>query len=327
MEAGIRLKEDGKRFQSQLNQTKTLLKGKKRKVCLLCGIDLRGENFNHRHIGFVVCDNCGHIQTHILPPDGYPDVKFASIYPKLNFEEFHNRKKRIYQPKLDWIIKSLEECGYSFERIKQMRWTEMGAGAGYFLSALLDVGIKNIKGFDSDHLLVEGARSHISDKYIVHYKDELSEAIDAFPADIYAAFFILEHISDAKNFFSKLKYLPKGAIFIFSVPVFGIACLLENVFEQNYARNLDGVVHTQLYTDRSINYSMEISGFEIIAQWIFGQDAEDLMRFVSKNLEKKFPVSLMKRIKNDFDRLQNHLQECFDRAHLSDQRHIIAIKK
>lgn len=325
-EARVRLKGDYKNSQSQLKQTRDLLKGRKRKKCLLCDVKLDGDNFTHRRIRFVVCSHCGHIQTLINPPDGYPNLEFSSIYPRLSVEAYNDRKKRIYQPKLDWVLDSLKKFGYSMDRIRQMSWTEMGAGAGYFLSALLDAGMKNIKGFDKDPLLVESASSNISKKYISHYDRKLSEAIDAFPADIYVAFFLLEHITDPKDFFSKLKQLPQGTIFVFAVPVFGISCLLENVFEKNYARHLDCVVHTQLYTDRSINYSMETSGFDIVARWIFGQDAEDLMRFVTTNLEKRFSDPLIKVIQKDFHRLQNNLQQCFDQLELSDQRHIIAIK-
>jgi 2-polyprenyl-3-methyl-5-hydroxy-6-metoxy-1,4-benzoquinol methylase len=326
-EATIRLKEDNQRFQKQLNETNTLLDGKSRKKCLLCEEELKGEYFTHRNIVFVSCSHCGHIQTVINPPNGYPNQKFSSIYPQLSVQEYQDRKTRIYRPKLDWILYSLKEFGYSMDQIKQMSWIEMGAGGGYFLSALLDTGMQNIKGFEKDALLVKSACSHISKEYIVHYENDLCKAVDDFPADIYLAFFILEHIVDPKSFFLKLKNLPRGTIFVFSVPVFGFSCLLENAFQENYARNLDCVVHTQLYTDKSINYCMEASGFEIVAKWIFGQDAEDLIRFVTLNISKRFSAPLIEKMTKDFVRLQNNLQECFDRLELSDQRHIIAIKR
>jgi 2-polyprenyl-3-methyl-5-hydroxy-6-metoxy-1,4-benzoquinol methylase len=202
----------------------------------------------------------------------------------------------------------------------------MGAGAGYFLSCLLDAGIRNIKGFDINKDLLQIATTHVPEKYLFHYKGKLSEAINAFPADIYTAFFVLEHISDSKNFFLKLKSLPPGTIFIFSVPVFGISCLLENIFSKNFARNLDCVLHTQLYTDDSIRYALERAEFNIVAQWIFGQDAEDFIRFILKNIENKFSIKKLEQIKSDLDRLQDALQNCFDKYKISDQRHIIAIK-
>jgi len=325
-ESVYRAAKDEKLSKKQIHESIDLLNNKNREECILCGSKLCGENFYHRNIPFVICDTCGHIQTKPKPPDDYPTTNFSSVYLEKNKKDYQDRKKRIYKPKLEWIINCLIEHNYPKDQILKMQWTEMGAGAGYFLSSLLDAGIQDIKGFDADKKLVQIAREYIPEKYIIHYDGKLSEAFDIFPADIYTAFFVLEHISDSNNFFLKLKYLPKGTFFIFSVPVFGISCLLENIFEKNYARNLDCVLHTQLYTDDSIKFAMKKAGLRIIAQWIFGQDAEDFIRFVLKNITNKFSFKKIDQIKNDLYRMQDSLQNCFDKNSLSDQRHIIAIK-
>lgn len=321
-----RVSKDQKLSKKQIHESMDLLKFDNREECILCGNMLCGENFYHRNIPFVVCDTCKHIQTKTKPPIDYPKTKFSSVYLEKNERDYQDRKKRVYKPKLDWIINCLTEHDYPKDMISNMQWTEMGAGAGYFLSALLDAGIQNIKGFDADKKLVQIARDYIPEKYIMHYEGKLSEAINLLPSDIYTAFFVLEHISDANDFFTKLKNLPKGTIFIFSVPVFGLSCVFENIFEKNYARNLDCVLHTQSYTDDSIKFAMKKAGFKIIAKWIFGQDAEDIIRFILKNITPKFSFNKIDQIQNDLYELQDSLQHCFDKYNLSDQRHIIAIK-
>ena len=318
--------KDEKLFKKQIHESLNLLKNKNRKECILCGSKLRGENFCHRNIPFVICATCRHVQTKPKPPNDYPETNFSSVYLDKNKKEYQDRKDRIYKPKLEWIINCLIEYNYTKEQISKMQWTEMGSGAGYFLSSLFDAGIQNIKGFDADRKLVQIARKHIPEKYIIHYDGKLSESFDFFPSDVYTAFFVLEHISDSRHFFLKLKDLPIGTIFIFSVPVFGISCLLENVFENNYARNLDCVLHTQLYTDESIKFAMDAAGFRIIAQWIFGQDAEDFIRFVLNSIANKFSLKKIDQIQNNLYQLQDSMQNCFDKLNLSDQRHIIAIK-
>ncbi|MGD9078000.1 MAG: methyltransferase domain-containing protein [Desulfobacterales bacterium] len=321
-----RVLKDHELSKRQIHESMDLLKFNNRKECVLCGNALRGENFYHRNIPFVVCDTCKHIQTKTNPPSNYPRTKFSSVYLEISEKDYQDRKKRVYKPKLDWIINCLSDHDYPKDRISKMQWTEIGAGAGYFLSSLLDAGLRNIKGFDADKKLVQVARDYVPEKYIMHYEGNLSEAMDLFPSDIYTAFFVLEHISDAKNFFIKLKTLPKGTIFIFSVPVFGLSCLFENIFENNYARNLDCVLHTQLYTDDSIKFAMKKAGFKIIAKWIFGQDAEDIIRFILKDITPKFSLKIVDEIQNDLYGLQDSMQNCFDKLNLSDQRHIIAIK-
>jgi len=287
---------------------------------------MQGELFNHREIPVIICAICGHVQTRLQPPPGYPDYEFAQVYPKLSAEQYADRKKRIYTPKLEWILNSLADKGYKHETLAKMQWTEIGAGAGYFLSALEDARLSNIVGFDADKTLVDIANTFTAARS-THFGGEISDAIDRYPADIYVAFFVLEHIQNAHLFYQKLRSLPQGTIFIFAVPIFGFSCLLENVFTDNFARNFDGVLHTQLYTEQSIDHAMKTAGFEITAKWIFGQDATDLTRLLINNINTKVSQDLLRHMEKDLISIQDSLQNCLDKAGLADQRHILAIKR
>jgi len=309
-----------------------LKKHQDRKKCLLCGDNLKGEKFDHRGLIFVLCGKCGHIQTKINPPAGYPFIpeagyKYKHIYPQQNFEEYKGRMLRIYKPKLDWAISCLNEIGYNNDKLKSMQWTEIGCGGGYFLAALKDFGVKKFIGIDMDADLVKFAQEKLGDdKVTISNSNKPEEIVAKYPADIYTAFFVFEHFENSYSFFSALKNLPAGTIIIFSVPLFGLTSLLENIFVANYARSLNGIVHTQAFTDKSINYALNLAGFEMIAQWIFGQDANDLTRIMINHVKNKLPKSIQRETINKIITLIDPIQANIDRANFSDQRHFI-IKK
>jgi|GEM_PF-2333668 len=76
-------------IKKQKNAVAFLQKFQNRTNCILCNQELAGENFKHRDLTFVVCKNCGHIQTKILPPKDYPFLpetgyEYKSIYPYLD---------------------------------------------------------------------------------------------------------------------------------------------------------------------------------------------------------------------------------------------------
>ena len=204
-----RIQNEKKLFEEQKATSSLLLNCEDRKVCIVCNLILKGEQFDHRGIPFISCETCGHIMTKAMPPKGYPlsatnGLNFEKIYPKLNRTDYEDRKKRIYKPKLDWAISCLNEFGYSSEKIKQMKWTEMGCGAGYFLSALTDFGAKNISGFDADKRLVENGNEYLKVNMLHHFLGELEKGMENYPADIYASFFVLEHLENSSIFLMPL---------------------------------------------------------------------------------------------------------------------------
>ena len=158
-------------------------------------------------------------------------------------------------------------------------------------------------------------------------KGDLHDTVVSDQADIYVAFFVLEHISDPHQFYKQLSLQPSNTIFIFSVPFFGLSCLLEGVFDKLYARNLDAVVHTQIYTEESIEYALNLAKYEKVGQWVFGQDAEDFSRFILDSLREKYPDDLLQEVSKNLLNIQDSFQHVLDLSHLSDQRHFITIKK
>ena len=302
-----------------------------REACLICQTKLKGSEFIHRSIPFVRCETCGHILTKGLPPKDYPyhekDSSFHNIYPDLKAKEYQDRIERIYQPKLDWIHSVLSDR-FTKKELQLKNWVELGCGAGYFLSCLASNEYNKITGFDMDSGLVMKTNAMTPDYVkVYHGDDSIHETIKSSSAQVYVAFFVLEHVLNPFEFYQELSHLPTNTIFIFSVPLFGVSCMLEGAFDNLYARNLDSVLHTQLYTEKSIEYAMNIADFEQIGQWVFGQDAEDFSRFILTSLRDNYPNDLYEEASKILLDFQDPLQQLFDVNHLSDQRHIIAIKR
>jgi len=327
-ESTARLKNEKEAFERQ-RQTQDGEKGfPKRRTCIVCARTLKGDDFLHRGQLFVVCGECGHLQSALSPPSSAPAVGFHTIYPNLSAKQYAERKERIYAPKLRWIARSLNKLGLSSRELKKRTWMEIGAGAGYFLSALNDYGAKHFAGFDSNEQLVAVANRALKSDRVRHETEpDLSKAIRGYTADIYVAFFVLEHLENAHTFLQQVKLMPKGTIFIFAVPVFGLSVLLDGVFEGNFARQLDGIVHRQLYTDESIQYAAELAGLQVVAEWVFGQDADDLTRFLLQNLEKRYSPGWFRRVSMQLVSAQDAIQEALDRTRLGDQRHVVGIRR
>jgi len=140
------------------------------------------------------------------------------------------------------------------------------------------------------------------------------------------AWFVLEHLNDTNKFLKALAQKPSGTIFIFSVPVFGVAHLIERVCMDIPARGIDNVFHTQVFTDESIAYIMKNINYDVVAEWIFGQDVADWYVQLHQQIQQ-LPESLREKFNAQIIPLLDPMQILLDRKKLSDQRHLIAIKR
>ena len=153
IEEASRIQNEEQLYIRQKEANKRLSKAPPRKICILCGSPIKGREFLHRGVSFITCHQCNHIQTKALPPVGFPDElegkeQFSKIYPKLDKDQFEDRKNRIYRPKLDWIFSALERSGYKKIELLNKKWLELGSGSGVFLSSLEDMGVNNYVGFE-----------------------------------------------------------------------------------------------------------------------------------------------------------------------------------
>ena len=329
IENSLRFKDCKEEISKKNNIAMSINSFPEKSNCLLCLSPLKGKNFKHRNIEYIKCNNCGHIQTKSEIPFDYPKnfmgQGFEEIYPDLNKKEYNSRVNRIYKPKLNWIIDSLESYFNNFFDPNENYWLEFGCGAGYFLKALVNQKIRKIKGLDVNHDLINVANKNCNGVYAEIVSD-ICSSLRKDNSNIIVSFFVLEHIENAFEVWDIIKNKKKGTLFIFSVPTFSFTTLLEGAFKDHFPRSLDNVIHTQLYTDQSIEYALSTANYEVISEWVFGQDSQDLFTLIMRNLNKDYAE-----IKNDFSEKINTLldpfQEILDKSYFSDARHIIAIKK
>jgi hypothetical protein len=321
------------KYKAQKKFSNSLKSSSIRKNCICCGEQLNGNNFERRNVTFVECLICGHIQTLNQPPKDYLNLfstasVFSETYPQLNKKEFLNRQNRIYKPKLDWIFSSLKKLGIKDSDLLEKKWVEIGSGAGYFLSAAKEKGLDNIIGLEQDKQLYLDSVNHNPDVEIYYWDKTFDKAIETHDVDIFCSFFVLEHIDDLPLVWKKIKEKPANTLFVFSVPVFGLSCILEEAFPEQYARNLDGVIHTQLFTDVSIHYAMNLADCKILSEWVFGQDASDLLRFLKHNIkDNQIDTKIHSKLNAQLRSIHDDIQASFDHKRLSDQRHFIAVRR
>lgn len=299
-----------------------------RKLCILCGSDCaNAPRFVHREIAYLECPVCGHIQCGFELASEFlvRHQEFAAIYPKLDPEAYRERTGLIYKPKLDWLLDSARDLGIG--DLTSVSWIELGSGAGNFLSALYNSGAKDIRGIDADSRLVAQANNILGEPLSQVFAGSLAGALKSTSARVYAAWFVLEHCFELKEFFASLREKPAGTIFAFSVPTFGVAALFESAFTAHFARSLDSVIHLQTFTDRSIEYALDQAGYEIRAEWLFGQDADDIYRALAAAMPDRSPGGVLERHLQRFVATVPAIQSAIDRNRLCDSRHILAVRK
>ena len=181
---------------SSISAKKKQTKGfsKPPKICILCGTPIKGREFLHRGVYFITCHQCNHIQTKALPPAGFPDElegkeQFSKIYPKLDKDQFEDRKSRIYRPKLKWIFSALDRAGYKKIELLNKKWLELGSGSGVFLSSLQDMGVNNYVGFEKEETLLERAKAFVVPEKVSISRVSLGEIIRANQAGRHLLFF------------------------------------------------------------------------------------------------------------------------------------------
>lgn len=320
-----------RKHEEQKNISQFLQSSPQREACILCLSSLDSAiQFNHREVEFLQCRVCKHVQSKSKIPIGYPWDQmgggFESVYQPLNNVDYISRRDRVYKPKLDWIIEALSaELKSDVEVLKKKNWLEIGSGVGYFVDALLDRGISNVSAIEANKTFCDAIRMRSPNVNVINSCNFFRD-IEVQKFDILVMFFVIEHVENAYDFWEHMKKIKPGTLLVFSVPTLGLTTLFENALTQFSARNLDAIVHTQMYTDHSIDFALKRAGFKKISEWLFGQDAQDLFSVIFNcDAAKLAPIS---EILNDQNilRFTDGLQQLLDAERLCDQRHIIALK-
>ena len=332
-ETEVLIRDNSERLARQIEVSRELKTSPLRNACPVCGLDPAGSDpFDHRGLAYVLCPECGHIFSRNQPPQGYPHIgtgaiTYDRIYPSLSPGEYASRRDRIYTPKLEFVLDCLAEEGRDRAKVLGSRWCELGSGYGFFLDALKQAGGISLRGLEANPELVRRAGEVLGPDKVEPFQGLLSRAVKDTEADVYAAWFVIEHIEDTRAFFQALAAKPAGTVLAWAVPCFSLTSALETAGQSFMARQWDNGVHTQIFTEQSINHCLETAGMDLIGQWFFGQDAADLWRFLKVELEGNLPPELMVALEDNLTPALDAVQAAVDLAHLSDSRHMVAIKR
>ena len=298
--------------------------------CPLCEAAApESPDFTHRGAAYVRCTVCGHVASLHDPRFLKQDVEqYAKVYPPLEGAEREARRLSVYQPKLDWVLESCRnDLGQTRESVLARPWMEVGCGEGLFLESLQLLGATNARGLEADSIMAERCAGLLGEGRVEIPKRPLARELSERRFSVLAAWYVLEHVEGIHEVSQALAALPSGTLFCFAVPMFSLSVLLESSLHGHFARTLDNSVHTQLFTDASIDYFLASAGFEKASQWVFGQDAMDLGRIIRLGMAAHYSGPMADEVNAMLSGAYEDLQGVFDRHFLSDSRHVLAVKR
>lgn len=310
-------------------------KQKIRRFCKVCQKDLFPYifDFKNHEVEYKICRNCSHLNGLREDTELFSEFMYkGTSYSKNYIKDYEKRIKKVYLAKAKFLKDSLK----SIKNIDCFSVSDYGCGGGHFVNSLQELNIDS-QGFDISESMINLAKDYwikknnsdiCNDFYVVSSEEELYKKIEENTKDLASFIGVLEHLSKpniAIECFlrSKAKYL------YFSVPLFSLSVIFENVFKNIFPRQLGGG-HTHLYTFESINFLCEKYNLEKLSQWHFGTDSMDLNRSLQTELNRNNSSEYMLEIyQNKFmtTNLINQLQEILDRNFCGSEVHMLVAKK
>ena len=299
----------------------------KRSFCKLCRKALpENLDFSSHGVGYIFCANCNHLNGAFEETSNFIEQLYLSDDGK-NYADnyldtaFEKRAKNIYLPKVDFLISTLPR------KIRSM--FDIGCGGGFFVYSALYRKFK-VKGLDINKTMVQFGNTVIEQTFNckpLEATDEsiFFEKIKETDAEIISAIGVIEHLREPHKFFeafneSNAKYL------YYSVPMFSLSVILENVSPNVFPRQLSGG-HTHLFTESSILKMHEIMNISSIGEWRFGTDIMDLYRHLMVNLEANHASNkVVDYLKIGFGHQIDALQSLLDKNHFCSEIHVVAEK-
>lgn len=270
------------------------------------------------------CINCGHIFCSTRPSIEKSENLYKadsdekSVQAKVYLDEklYLKRTKSIAEPKVDYIIENLPKI----KSLNDLKWVDVGSGAGEILSACKKRGI-NAVGVESDpnEAIFATQRGLNVINKMINENNSLEIIGDA---DIVSAFNVLEHVHDPINFLRNLSSGIDDCIIVFEVPRHpSISSFLNQCFPDQACRHIYPPDHLHIFTESSIKFMLDSCDLQLKSVWYFGQDFYEMVNSCASeaNYESKFLLEILK--------LSNKMQEIIDQSELGDTALIIAEKK
>jgi len=311
--------EDNQNYLKKLLKVNNLYKKQpKRKTCKNCLKKIGKKIFFSHGIDYSLCKNCGHLNglyqdSKIFIKKLYSENKGKNYYPNYT-ADYIKRIKIIYKPKINFLKQVVK---------KKISILDIGSGAGQLVKACELMNIK-ATGYETNQSLVKHGNKFLN-KNKLNYLD-LDKSYDQVlisNANTLTLISVLEHLENPQKIIDYYKKSNIEYLYI-CVPLFSLAVLLENVFQNIYPRVLGGA-HTHLYTEKSLRYLAKKNNLKIIGEWWFGADIPDLFRMII-NSSSYYKKDYEKIIKKKFIEICDDLQNTIDKNKFCAQVHLILKK-
>jgi len=300
-----------------------------RTKCKNCNFAISKIDFKKLYVDYSICEKCGHLNgknedSEYFGSQVYTNnkgVAYSKNYNSKTKAIYDKRTTDIYLPKAQF----LKEAFLNFDiEPKTLSFSDIGAGSGYFISSMKNLGFKNIKGYDVSEQQVTFGNAMIGDELLTQFNiNETLELIESIDTEVVSMIGVLEHIRQPREFLKALKTNKNIKFFYFSVPLFSIGIFFEMIFSNVMNRQLSAD-HTHLYTEKSIEHLINEFKFTRIASWWFGTDMADLYRSTSVSLSKEnYNSKIIKLWEDMFSPMIDSLQLELDNKHLSSEVHML----
>lgn len=305
-----------------------LLMQPKRTTCKICGATLSETLFVSHRIGYLECPECGHLNSECEDTDDfaskvYVEDDYSKNYSAADKESFIKRRDMIYIPKAEYLRDCLEHEAIKASDVSIL---DIGAGCGYFVSAVRSLGM-SATGIDVSDSEVSYGNAMTGENWLTHVG--LTDSIDYIKnskTNVLTAIGVLEHLVhldeniDAIRSNSNIKYV------FASVPMFSFSSCFEVAFANGYNRHTGGT-HTHLFTNESVVRMADRMGFEVAYEWRFGSDINDLYRFLMVSMQKNNNVDFSRYFSEKFVPLMDEIQQVIDKSEFSSELHFILRRK
>lgn len=298
-----------------------------RRVCKTCANSIGVATFV-KTVPYAICETCGHLNGLHENTDAYNEFlysdndgkNYSREYLSVDIDAFNSRVENVYLPKAQFLKRALEEKG--IDPAKQ-KYADIGAGAGYFIAALNQMGFSQIKGYEISNDLVKHGNYAIG-KNLLEISSVDPALISRLDVEIVSMIGVLEHLQEPRSILKAIKSNKNIHYLLISVPLFSLCVMLEMVFSDISERQLSSG-HTHLYTESSLNWICKEYGFERVAEWWFGSDMMDLHRGVSIMLGRQDQPSdtIVQEWSKRFLPVLDALQLQLDQMHLSSEVHML----
>jgi len=302
----------------------------RRELCKCCGAPLeKVADFSKQGIAYHLCRRCDHLNgahedTEAFCQAVYTDdsgKQYSSHYGVADETAYKDRREKIYDPKVEFLLQSLTQAGIDPGRLT---FADFGAGSGYFVAAMLERGINAIEGFEVSEAQVHFAHHMLPNARITqHSLDQLPTIARTTETDIVSMIGVLEHLQEPRHVLEALRENKCVSYLFLSLPLFSPCVFLEMAFPTVMQRQLSGG-HTHLYTESSVGWMCREYDLETVAEWWFGTDVVDLLRMVHVCLSQSPDTEGMRERWHDmFEPCVDAMQLAIDERHLSSEVHLL----